>query len=44
MTAFFKGKGVSQVDSILVDGKVFGETQLKEILKGVEPIKVVKKK
>lgn len=37
MTGFLKGKGVSQVDEILVDGKVFSEKQLKEILKDVAP-------
>lgn len=36
MTGFFKGKAVSQVDAILVDGQRFEEKQLKEILKEVK--------
>ncbi len=36
MTGFFRGKGVSQVDEILVNGKRFSEKQLKEILKDVD--------
>ena len=44
MTGFFKGKGVSQVDEILVNGKRFGEKQLKEVLRDVEPYPIKKKK
>jgi len=37
MTGFLKGKGVSQIDEILMDGKRFSEKQLKEILKDATP-------
>lgn len=33
MTAFFKGKGVSQVDEVLIEGKRYTDKELKEILK-----------
>lgn len=36
MTAFFKGKAVGQTDAILVDGQLFGEKQIKEILKDIK--------
>jgi len=45
MTGFLKGLAVSQVDEVLVmDGKIFGEKQLQEILKDVKPWEKVKKK
>jgi len=44
MTGFFKGKGVSQVDAVLINGQTFGEKQIKEILKDVVAEPIVKKK
>ena len=47
MTGFLRGKAVSQVDAILgVDGKVFTEKQIMDVLKDVEPypVKTSKKK
>ena len=44
MTAFFKGKGVSQIDSIIVDGQTFYEEQIRELLKDVVAKKLSKKK
>ncbi len=45
MTGFLRGRAVSQVDKLLIDGQEFGEKQIKEILKDViaEPIKKAKK-
>ena len=45
MTAFFKDKAVSQVDSFQIDGQRFGEKQIKALLKGVvaEPLTKSKK-
>jgi len=37
MHAQFKGKGVSQIDVILIDGKEFTEKQIKKVLKDVVP-------
>ena len=33
MTGFFKGKAISQIDKILIDGKEYTEAELKQILK-----------
>lgn len=33
MTAFLRGKAVSQTDMILIDGKYYGEVEMKEFLK-----------
>lgn len=44
MTAFLKGKAVSQFDEMLINGKRFHQEQLKEILKDIEPKKPTKKK
>lgn len=35
MTAFFKGKAVSQVDEILIDGKSYTEDEIKEVVKKI---------
>ena len=43
MTGFFKGKGVSQIDSILINGQVFYEEQIKAVLKNIKADKVKKK-
>ena len=37
MTGFFGEKAISQIDVILIDGKVFCERQIKEVLKDVVP-------
>lgn len=37
MTGFLKEKAVGQVDAILINGEVFCEKQIKEVLKGVVP-------
>ena len=44
MTGFFKGKGVSQIDSILINSQVFHEEQIKAILKDIKADKIKKKK
>lgn len=33
MTGFLKGKAISQVDMILINGKKYTEAELKQILK-----------
>ena len=43
MTGFLKGKAVSQVDSILIDGVVYMEKDIKEVIKNIK-IEVKKKR
>ena len=33
MTAFYKGKALSQTDEILIDGKKYTEAELKQMIK-----------
>ena len=33
MTAFFKGKGVSQVDAVLIEGVKYTEKEIKKMMK-----------
>ena len=43
MTGFLKGKAITQVDELLINGERYTEQQIKEILKGIEPTKKAKK-
>ena len=36
MTAFFKGRAVSQVDKLLINGKEYTEKQIKDLIKRFE--------
>lgn len=33
MTGFFKGKGKSQIDKLLIDGKEYTDKQIKDLVK-----------
>jgi len=44
MTGFKNEVAVGQVTELLVDGQVFGEKQIKELLKGVKAEPIVKSK
>lgn len=44
MTGFLKGKAISQVDELLMNGKRFTEKQIKEVMKDIEPFKKKKGK
>lgn len=36
MTGYLKGKAVSQVDELLIDGKRYSEAEIKELLKKID--------
>jgi len=44
MIGFLRGKPVSQVDSLLINGQEFGEEQIKRVLKDVKADKKTKGK